>query len=140
MRPRNHSNLSSSAVLEPCGDLSWAGLGAMLEDVGSKMMFFHLSWAMLWHLGAKMAHKSARTTQDNHQMIFEVKVVILRCVLDIGASKTLCFTGVEFLQQFVLQGMDDLCCILRKVFSILPIHYVLLMRPQVHCLRLLEMA
>ena len=32
----------------------------MLEDVGAKMLFFHLSWAMLCHLGAKMAHKSAR--------------------------------------------------------------------------------
>ena len=80
--------------------------GAMLEDVGSKMIFFHLSWVMLWHLGAKMAHKSARTTQDNHQMIFEVKVVILLCVFDIGASKTLCFTGVEFLKHCVLQGFE----------------------------------
>ena len=76
----------------------------MLEDVGSKMMFSHLSCVMLWHLGAKMAHKSARTTQDNHQMIFEVKVVILLCVFDIGASKTLCFARVEFLIHCVLWG------------------------------------
>ena len=39
-------------------------LGAMLEDVGSKMVFFWISWEMLWHLGAKMAHRSAKTTQD----------------------------------------------------------------------------
>ena len=37
---------------------------------------------MLWHLGAKMAHKSARTTQDNHQIILEVKVMILLCVFE----------------------------------------------------------
>ena len=78
----------------------------MLEDVGFKMMLFHLSWVMLLHLGAKMAHKSARTTQDNHRMIFEVKVLILLCVFDIGASKTPCFTGVEFLKHCVLQGFE----------------------------------
>ena len=93
-------------------------LGAMLEDVGSKMVFFWLSWEMLWHLGAKMAHKSAKTRQDNHQMIFEVKFIILQYVFDIGASKILCFTRVrnrnhvfyyvfftlELLKHRVLQG------------------------------------
>ena len=39
-------------------------LGAMLEDVGSKMVFFWISWEMLWHLGAKIAHRSAKTRQD----------------------------------------------------------------------------
>ena len=78
----------------------------MLEDAGSKMVFCGLSWEMLWHLGAKMAHKSAKTRQDNHQMIFEVKFIILLCVFDIGASKTLCFTGVEFLKHCVLQGFE----------------------------------
>ena len=39
-------------------------LGAMLEDVGSKMVFFWRSWEMLWHLGAKIAHRSAKTRQD----------------------------------------------------------------------------
>ena len=39
-------------------------LGAMLEDVGSKMVFFGISWEMLWHLGAKIAHRSAKTRQD----------------------------------------------------------------------------
>ena len=39
-------------------------LGAMLEDVDSKTVFFGLSWAMLWHLGAKMAHKSAKTREN----------------------------------------------------------------------------
>ena len=39
-------------------------LVAMLEDVGSKMMFFWISWEMLRHLGAKMAHKIAKTRQD----------------------------------------------------------------------------
>ena len=66
----------------------------MLEDVGSKMVFFWLSWEMLWHLDAKMARKSAKTRQDNHQMSFEVKLMILLCVFDIEASKTLCFTRV----------------------------------------------
>ena len=48
----------------------WSGarledpLGAILDDVGSKMVSFGLSWAMLWHLGAKMANKSAKTRQD----------------------------------------------------------------------------
>ena len=79
-------------------------LGAMLEDVGSKMVFFWLSWAMLWHLGAKMAHKSAKARQDNHQMMFEVKFAILLCVFDIGASKTLCFTRVRFLKHCALPG------------------------------------
>ena len=40
-------------------------LGAMLEDVGSKMVFFWISWEMLWHLGAKMAHRSAKTRQHS---------------------------------------------------------------------------
>ena len=40
-------------------------LVAILEDVGYKMLFFLLSWEMLWHLGAKMAHKSAKTRQDS---------------------------------------------------------------------------
>ena len=39
-------------------------LGAMLEDVGSKMVFFWRSWEMVWHLGAKIAHRSAKTRQD----------------------------------------------------------------------------
>jgi hypothetical protein len=39
-------------------------LGAMLEDVCSKMVFFWRSWEMLWHLGAKIAHRSAKTRQD----------------------------------------------------------------------------
>ena len=78
----------------------------MLEDLGSKMMFLHLSWVMLWHLGTEMAHKSARTTQDNHQIVFEVKVVILLIAFDIGASKTLCFTGVEFLKHCVLPEFE----------------------------------
>ena len=39
-------------------------LGALLEDVGSKLVFFWISWEMLWHLGAKMAHRSAKTRQD----------------------------------------------------------------------------
>ena len=50
---------------------------------------------MLWHLGAKMAHKSAKTRQDTHEMIFEVQFMLLRCVFDIGASKTQCFTRVR---------------------------------------------
>ena len=58
--------------LEGPGGCLGSVLGAMLEDVGSKMVFFWISWEMLWHLGAKMAHKSAKTRQDNHQMIFEV--------------------------------------------------------------------
>ena len=41
-----------------------APLGAILDDVGSKMVSFGLSWAMVWHLGAKMANKSAETRQD----------------------------------------------------------------------------
>ena len=73
----------------------------MLEDVGSKMVFFCLSWEMLWHLGAKMAHKSAKTRQDNHQMIIEVEFMLLLCVFDIGASKTSFFARVEFLKHYI---------------------------------------
>ena len=50
--------------LEGPGGCLGSVLGAMLEDVGSKMVFFWISWEMLWHLGAKMAHKSAKTRQD----------------------------------------------------------------------------
>ena len=35
-------------------------LGAMLDDSGCKMVFFRLSWAMLWHLGAKMSQQERR--------------------------------------------------------------------------------
>ena len=35
-------------------------LGAMLDDAGCKMVFFRLSWAMLWHLGAKMNQEEPR--------------------------------------------------------------------------------
>ena len=35
-------------------------LGAMLDDSGCKMVFFRLSWAMLWHLGAKMSQQEPR--------------------------------------------------------------------------------
>ena len=35
-------------------------LGAMLDDSGCKMLFFRLSWAMLWHLGAKMSQQEPR--------------------------------------------------------------------------------
>ena len=38
-------------------------LGAMLEDVGSKMVFFWLSWAMLWHLGAKVGEQERKMRQ-----------------------------------------------------------------------------
>ena len=44
--------------------LSWEGFGGILENAGYKMLFCWLSWAMLWHLGVKMAHKSAKTMQD----------------------------------------------------------------------------
>ena len=50
--------------LEAPGGCLGRVLGAMLEDVGSKMVFFRISWEMLWHLGAKMAHRSAKTRQD----------------------------------------------------------------------------
>ena len=50
--------------LEGPGGCLGSVLGAMLEDVGSKMVFFWISWEMLWHLGAKMAHRSAKTRQD----------------------------------------------------------------------------
>ena len=50
--------------LEGPGGCLGSVLGAMLEDVASKMVFFWISWEMLWHLGAKMAHKSAKTRQD----------------------------------------------------------------------------
>ena len=43
------------------GGCLWRILGAMFEDVGSKMVFFWLAWEMLWHLGAKMARKSGTT-------------------------------------------------------------------------------
>ena len=78
----------------------------MLEDVGSKMMFVHLSWVMLWHLGAKMAHKSARTKQNNHKIISKIKAMILLCDFDTGASKTMCFTRVEFLKHCVLRWFE----------------------------------
>ena len=45
------------------GDCLGRVLGAILEDVGSKMMFFRLSCEMLGHLGAKMANKSAKMGQ-----------------------------------------------------------------------------
>ena len=80
--------------------------GAMLEDVGSKLMFSHISWLMLWHLGAKMAHKSARRRQDNHQIFLEVKVLISLSMFEIGASRTLCCTRVEFLKHCVLKGFE----------------------------------
>ena len=55
-------------------------LGAMLghvaaswPDVGSKNMFFWLSWWMLWHLGAKMAHNSAKTRQDRRTQAPELR-------------------------------------------------------------------
>ena len=35
-------------------------LGAMLDDSGCKIVFFRLSWAMLWHLGAKMSQQEPR--------------------------------------------------------------------------------
>ena len=35
-------------------------LGAMLDDAGCKMVVFRLSWAMLWHLGAKMSQQEPR--------------------------------------------------------------------------------
>ena len=44
-----------------------APLGTILEDAGSKMVSFGLSWAMLWHLGAKMANKSAKTKQHQRK-------------------------------------------------------------------------
>ena len=50
--------------LEGPGGCLGSVLEAMLEDVGSKMVFFWISWEMLWHLGAKMAHRSAKTRQD----------------------------------------------------------------------------
>ena len=40
-------------------------LAAILEDVGSKMMFFGLSCEMLERLGAKLANKSAKMGQDS---------------------------------------------------------------------------
>ena len=60
-------------------EVSEASWGAGLDDVGSrvvffrmffgnvgsKMLFFWLSWGMLWYFGAKMAHKSAKTRQDS---------------------------------------------------------------------------
>ena len=58
-----HSITFGSAPEGPGGCLGRV-LGAMLEEVGSKMVFFGLSWEMLWHLGAKMAHRSAKTRQD----------------------------------------------------------------------------
>ena len=85
---------------------SWEEFGSYVGRCWLQDDIFHLSWVMLWNLGAKMAHKSARTTQDNHQIIFEVKVMILLSVFDIGAIKTLCFTGVEFLKHCVLQGSE----------------------------------
>ena len=54
----------SGLPLEDPGGCLGSVLGAMLEDVGSKMVFFWISWEMLWHLGAKMAHRSAKTRQD----------------------------------------------------------------------------
>ena len=50
--------------LEGPGGCLGSVLGAMLEDVGYKMVFFWISWEMLWHLGAKMARRSAKTRQD----------------------------------------------------------------------------
>ena len=54
----------SGPPLEGPGGCLGRVLGAMLEDVGSKMVLFWISWEMLWHLGAKMAHRSAKTRQD----------------------------------------------------------------------------
>ena len=39
-------------------------LGVLFEDVGSKVIFSWISWKMLWHLGAKIAHRSAKMKQD----------------------------------------------------------------------------
>ena len=77
-----------------------------MEDVCCKMMFFHLAWVMLWHLGAKMAHKSSRRKQDHHQIILEGRAMILLSVFVIEACKTMCFTGFECLKDCVLQGSE----------------------------------
>ena len=42
--------------------LGWSGTtwGAIFDEVGSKMGSLTLYWAMLWHLGSKMARKNAK--------------------------------------------------------------------------------
>ena len=42
----------------------------MLEDVGSKMEFFWLSWAMLWHLGAKVGEQERKMRQMSEKVGF----------------------------------------------------------------------
>ena len=44
----------------------------MLEDVGSKMEFFWLSWAMLWHLGAKVGEQERKMRQLSEKVGFLV--------------------------------------------------------------------
>ena len=51
--------------LEGAGGCLGRVLGAILEDVGSKLIFFGLSCVMLGHLGAKMANKNAKMDQDS---------------------------------------------------------------------------
>ena len=46
------------------GGSSEATWGAISNDVGSKMGSLGLAWAMLWHLGAYMTNKSAKTEED----------------------------------------------------------------------------
>ena len=64
MKPILGGFLGSGLPLEDPGGCLGSVLGAMLEDVGSKMVFFWISWEMLWHLDAKMAHRNAKTRQD----------------------------------------------------------------------------
>ena len=47
-------------------------LGAMLEDVGSKMVCFWLSWAMFGHLGAKTGEQERKMRQMSEKVGFLV--------------------------------------------------------------------
>ena len=44
--------------------------GAMLEDIGSKMEIFSLSWAMSWHLGAKVGEQERKMRQMSEKIGF----------------------------------------------------------------------
>ena len=44
--------------------LSWEGFGSSAGRCWLQDGVFWISWEMLWHLGAKMAHRSAKTRQD----------------------------------------------------------------------------
>ena len=46
--------------------------GAMLENVGSKMVFSWLSWAMFGHLGAKVGELERKMRQLSEKVVFLV--------------------------------------------------------------------